>query len=184
MFVYFSSQIQSRPMRILYIHGLDSSPNPQRIDSLEQADHQVFALHLDYRQQPDAYQILRQYAQKETVEFIVGSSLGGALGFWLAEEMGLPCLLFNPAVYLARAEMNVSLTHRVGSPSRWVVIGDQDDVVDPEVSWSFFQKQASSEIQQRVIRCQWLGHQIDFATFQEIQRWAGLDKSRVDVTQK
>jgi uncharacterized protein len=161
-------------MRILYIHGLDSSPNPDRIQSLEEAGHQVFALHLDYRQQPDAYAILRAYAQQNHLDFIIGSSLGGVLGFWLAEEMGVPCLLFNPAVYLSRSEIHIELTARRGCSLRWVVIGEQDEVVDPEESWRFFQQPDQQQARQRVIRCQWLGHQIDRATFREMQRWAGL----------
>lgn len=161
-------------MRILYIHGLDSAPNPDRIASLEAAGHEVFALHLDYRQQPDAYDILRDYAQQQRIDYIIGSSLGGALGFWLAEEMGVPCLLFNPAVYLSRPEINIELTAQPGCPARWVVIGEQDDVVDPAQSWAFFAQQDQRQTWQRVIRCQWLGHQIDRATFREMQRWAGL----------
>jgi hypothetical protein len=104
---------------------------------------------------------------------IVGSSLGGMLGFWLAEEMGVPCLLFNPAVFLTRPEVSIDLIQRLGCPARWVVIGDQDEVVNPDQSWAFFQNQGQ-QTRQRVIRCQWLGHQIDLVTFQEIQRWVGL----------
>jgi uncharacterized protein len=161
-------------MRILYIHGLDSAPHPERTQSLEDAGHQVQALHLDYRAQPDAYAILRQLARREEIDFIIGSSLGGVLSFWLAEEMGVPCLLFNPAVYLTRPEINIELEAQLGCPARWVVIGDQDEVVDPGQSWYFFQQPEQQQTWQRVVRCQWLGHQIDLATFREMQRWAGL----------
>jgi hypothetical protein len=64
--------IPIKSMRILYIHGLDSAPNPDRTASLEVAGHQVFALHLDYRNQPDAYAQLRAFGEQEQVEYIVG----------------------------------------------------------------------------------------------------------------
>ncbi len=161
-------------MRILYIHGLDSRPNPERISSLESNGHQVFALHLDYRTEPSSYLKLKQYAKGEQVEFIVGSSLGGLMGFWLGEELGLPCLLFNPAVYFGRENANIQLENRIGCPRRWVVIGEKDEVVDPQISYQYFEDIAPQSQAQRVIRCQWLGHQIDPDTFREVQRWVGL----------
>ncbi|RMG70989.1 MAG: alpha/beta hydrolase [Bacteroidetes bacterium] len=162
-------------MRILYIHGLDSSPNPDRIGWLERAGHRVFALHLDYRQQPDAFAILRGYAQANQIEFIVGSSLGGFLGFWLGEALGLPTLLFNPAMTMVRldeARIDPNMPRRC--PSRWVVLGAQDDTVDPFQNEAFFADPDNQVPYQRVVRCQWLGHQIDPDTFAAMARWAGL----------
>lgn len=161
-------------MRILYIHGLDSRPNPERISSLEAEGHQVFALHLDYRLQPNSYKQLRRLAREREVEAIVGSSLGGLMGFWLAEELGLPCLLFNPAVYYGREKANIKLEAQLGCPQRWVVIGADDEVVDPEISWQYFADIGPQSHGQHVIWWQGLGHQIDLETFRAAQRWAGL----------
>ncbi len=161
-------------MRILYIHGLDSRPNPERISSLEAEGHQVFALHLDYRTQKDSYKQLRTLACEREVEFFVGSSLGGLLGFWLAEELGLPCLLFNPAVAYGKELAHIEVANTLGCPQRWVVIGSEDEVVDPEISWQYFADIAEKSISQQVIWWQGLGHQIDLNTFRAAQRWAGL----------
>jgi uncharacterized protein len=174
MFAYFSSPTSIKNMRILYIHGLDSRPNPERISSLESNGHQVYALHLDYRLERNAYARLRQLSRDKRVEFLVGSSLGGLMAFWLGEELGLPCLLYNPAVYYGRDQANIVVQQQLGCPARWVVIGDEDDVVDPEISWQYFQDISPQVNFQRVIRYQGLGHQIDPSTFRETQRWAGL----------
>jgi predicted esterase YcpF (UPF0227 family) len=82
----------------LYIHGLDSSPLKEKLDILKGAGMNVFALHIDYRNQKNSYDLLENFAKKNEINFIVGSSLGGYIGFWLAEQLGIPCLLLNPAL--------------------------------------------------------------------------------------
>ncbi|MEL6191361.1 MAG: YqiA/YcfP family alpha/beta fold hydrolase [Bacteroidota bacterium] len=164
-------------MKILYIHGLDSSPNPDRIGYMEEMGHEVVALHLDYREQPDAYHILDKYAREELIEGIVGSSLGGFLGFWLSQHLGVPCLLYNPAMWLDAVELKIPAPKKDACPQRYVVLGDEDDVVDPDQNWQFFSQAGKNQGLQSVIRCQGLGHQIDVRTFQDTFRWAGLGNS-------
>ena len=82
----------------LYIHGLDSSPLKEKLDILKASGMNVFALHIDYRNQKNSYDLLENFAKKNEINFIVGSSLGGYIGFWLAEQLGIPCLLLNPAL--------------------------------------------------------------------------------------
>ncbi|GAB4414814.1 MAG: hypothetical protein OHK0039_22940 [Bacteroidia bacterium] len=160
-------------MQILYIHGLDSSPNPGRMQYLEARGHQVHALHLDYRQQPDAYQILHDFACETGTQFIVGSSLGGFLGFWLAEALALPCLLFNPAMHVSLVEARIPAIER-RCPQRWVVLGEIDTVVDPQAGWVFFAAPAQQGPEQYVMLRQGLGHEIDPPTYAASVRWAGL----------
>lgn len=159
-------------MNILYIHGLDSSPNPFRIDWLQAQGHTVHALHLDYRTEPEVYNLLRRAAIESS--FIVGSSLGGRLGYWLSEELGIPCLLYNPALALEIPDLTENYSTLTGCPERYVVLGDQDDVVDAQATWNWLTARESPSCRQRVIRCHWLGHEIDPDTFVETCRWAGL----------
>lgn len=159
-------------MKILYIHGLDSSPNPQRISYMQDLGHETLALHLDYRKQPDAYHLLHTLAREEGVKGIVGSSLGGCLGFWLGEDLGLPCLLFNPAMWLTPEEIGISADLARRCPKRYVVLGDLDERVNPDENWAFFALPENQAPHQRVIRSMGLGHQIDALTFEETFRWA------------
>jgi hypothetical protein len=53
------------------------------------------------------------------------------------------------------------------------VIGAQDEVVDPQENWRFFENMPSPAPFQRVLLCQWLGHEIDLDTFAAMVRWTG-----------
>jgi len=160
-------------LKALYIHGFDSFPVPEKIQILRNAGLEVIAPHLDYRNQPDLYQLLKEIVISENIEFLIGSSLGGFTAFWLAEDLGLPCLLFNPAMSfgdLFKKHLPEIPNHLC--PARFVVIGAKDETVDPSTNQAFFENLTSESCHQRVIICQWLGHQIDFATFEEMVCWA------------
>ncbi|MCI4670127.1 MAG: hypothetical protein MRZ79_18465 [Bacteroidia bacterium] len=161
-------------MKVLYIHGLDSQPNEERIKYMESLGHEVDALHLDYRNEPETYRILKELAQGNNIEYLVGSSFGGFLSFWLGEELGLPSLLFNPAMHVSPEQAYFKAPNERKSPKRRVVIGGLDDVVDPQENWKFFEQEGNLALDQRVIMCQWLGHQIDQDTFIDACSWARL----------
>lgn len=161
-------------MKILYIHGLDSSPNPDRMGWLRKQGHTVSALHLDYRNQPDSYKLLSETIHSEQIDFIVGSSLGGRLGFWLSEEFGIACLLFNPALALEIPGLTNPMLENPECKQRHIVLGALDEVVNPHDTWEWLKKAERIGLTQRVGMFQHLGHQIDFETYVESCRWAGL----------
>ena len=161
-------------MNILYIHGLDSSPNPERIALLEQSGHQVSALHLDYRTEPATYQRLRETAVKDSTDFIVGSSLGGRLGYWLCEDLGIPGLLFNPAVAMEIPGLEIPVLSSLRCPQRYIVLGARDERVNPVDSLHWLRTKKRDDCAEFVCTCDWLPHEIDLPTFQMMARWAGL----------
>lgn len=156
-------------MKILYIHGLNSFPHQERLDILK-AKGQVFALHLDYENEPKTFEILKNYAVDNQIDFIVGSSAGGYIGYWLGQELNIPQLLFNPAVGLRVIENDTGyqISERKDLKS-WVIIGKNDETVSPESTLDFFDGKANV----RIIVCQWLAHQIDLQTFEEGVNWCG-----------
>ncbi len=74
----------------LYIHGLHSKINDEKIKILEKYFDRTTALNIDYINQPNAYDILKELSQKESVDFIVGSSFGGYFGFYLSRALQKP----------------------------------------------------------------------------------------------
>ena len=160
-------------MKTLYIHGLESFPVPGKLEIMKKLGLEVTALHLDYMQQHDSYEILKNEAIKNNVEFIVGSSYGGLLGYWLAEDLALPCLLFNPAMtYRTELKMYIPKVLKLKCPARFVVLGVNDDTVDPLANAKFMKENDRKNILQKVVSCHWLGHQIDFDTFESMLIWA------------
>ena len=162
--------------KILYIHGLDSYPHEERLEWLQSAGHQVWALHLNYRKQPDAFYLLENVIDNEGINFLVGSSLGGRLGFWLGEKHGIPALLFNPALAMEIPGLQVPEMSPVSCPLRWVVLGETDDVVDPQASWTWLKQLPCDRASLSVAMIQGLGHQIDARTYEQSCRWAGLGR--------
>ncbi len=163
-------------MKTLYIHGLDSFPRSEKIDILKKVGLDPVALHLDYRQQLGVYQILKENAVQKKVDFIIGSSLGGLLAYLLSEDLGLPCLLFNPAMEVLRQKAvyynQIPEITSFNCKDRYVVLGANDDTVDHEISRDSFKKMEKKGLNQKVVVCDWLGHTIDFKTFYDMVNWA------------
>lgn len=158
-------------MNILYIHGLNSSPKAEKLEILKAKGHQVFALHLDYENEPKTFEILKKYAIEHQIDFIVGSSAGGYIGYWLGQELRIPQLLFNPAV--GKRSITYDINYKIEEQEQlksWVILGEKDKVVEPKSTLNFFENKSNI----RIIIAQWLAHQIDLQTFAEAVNWSGL----------
>ncbi|MEZ5194906.1 MAG: YqiA/YcfP family alpha/beta fold hydrolase [Bacteroidales bacterium] len=161
-------------MKTLYIHGLDSYPKIEKIDILKKHHLDPVALHLNYREKLGFYETLKETAIRKNVKFIVGSSLGGYLGFLLAAELGIPCLLFNPAMeYKEKIFYSFMPTiEEFKSPNCFVVLGEWDKTVNPEETKKTLKEYQHNGLKSKIITCEWLGHEIDLDTFEEMLSWA------------
>ena len=161
-------------MKTLYIHGLDSYPKPEKLEILKKHKLDPVALHLNYRETLGIYETLKDAAIRKDVKFIVGSSVGGYLAFLLSNDLGIPCLLFNPAMD-TKDHLFYSVMPEIKKSScnyRFVVLGEKDKTVDPDFSRKTFIDLEKEGFENRVITCEWLGHQIDLTTFEGMLNWA------------
>lgn len=160
-------------MRILYVHGLEAKPSPQKVEILTKRGHEVLAPHFEFTKYVDTnepYQELRKIATENRIEFLVGSSFGGFMAYWLGHDLGLPQLLFNPALCYNSLLMPHPLIKLRDELCSWVVLGGKDELLPAELNAEFFDNKPAA----RVIICRWLPHRIDLQTFEEMARWAGL----------
>lgn len=157
-------------LKILYVHGLDSAPRQDKSDILRRLGAEVHALHIDYRENPDAYWILYSYIVKEGINFLVGSSYGGMLSYYLAGDLNIPALLFNPALHSVSLEPELPKQLKHPQANIFVVLGANDKTIPPQKSLKFFKAHQIKNT--RIITCEWLAHQIDLITFQEMCQWA------------
>lgn len=156
-------------MNILYIHGLDSSPKPEKIELLKQYGSAV-GLHLDYKKEENPFKLLNDTILNENISHIVGSSLGGFLGFWLGEKNSLPCLLFNPALGMRSIDVQVERNYNK-CPKRLIVLGEQDDVVLPYHTIEFLRPFSRKKTQQEIIIDSTMEHRISDENFVKYVRY-------------
>ena len=156
-------------MNILYIHGLDSSPKPEKIGVLKQYG-RVVGLHLDYKKEENPFKLLNDTILNENISHIVGSSLGGFLGFWLGEKNSLPCLLFNPALGMRSIDVQVERNYNK-CPKRIIVLGEQDDVVLPYHTIEFLRPFSRKKTHQEIIIDSTMEHRISDENFVKYVRY-------------
>lgn len=160
-------------MRTLYLHGLDSHPTPEKNKIMKDAGLTLTALHISYREKLGVYETMKDTAIRKKIEFIVGSSLGGYIGNVLAEDLGLPCLLFNPSMHYTDVFYSkIPVIEDPKCPARYVVLGHNDPTVNPHHSLKVFGQADATAMDQRILTCHWLGHQVDERTFREMIHWA------------
>ena len=148
----------------LYIHGLDSKPNKDKIEIIENYS-TSYALHLNYHNQPDSFNVLSDLILNKGVNCIVGSSFGGMLGYWLAEKHKIPALLYNPALNIDNSIIHFEINHNK-SPYKLIILGEKDKIVSPFYTNEFL-KENLMETNYEIIKYPKLEHQIDINTFKD-----------------
>jgi hypothetical protein len=83
--------------KILYLNGYQSKLIPPKKETLLEYG-ELIAPYIDHHKEKDIYLNLEKVVKEEGIDLIIGSSMGGALGFLLSSNFNIPALLFNPAV--------------------------------------------------------------------------------------
>lgn len=79
----------------MFLHGLESVVPSQKTEWLNQ-NFDVLVPQIDYRKEGVFNDVLSQ-AKEFNPEIIIGSSMGGYFGYYIAGELKTPAILFNPA---------------------------------------------------------------------------------------
>ena len=117
-------------MHILYIHGLESSTNCLKVQWLKSLGHTVYNPKIDYKD-PEAFFKVKRIAQKNNIDLIIGSSMGGYFAYAIATSTNQKCILLNPALH-SRAFEPENVNYGMCQPDITCVLGNHDTVINPE----------------------------------------------------
>ena len=153
-------------MNILYLHGLDGDLAPEKRTILQKYG-KVFSPAIDYRTEYNSIELLVEQYKNEKIQAVIGSSLGGFVGYYVADAYKLPSLLFNPALASRSISQKVPTFKNPYLSFKQIVIGAQDDVVDPKGTFTFLSKNLQEHTNYDIHVRQDLGHRISIEVFKE-----------------
>lgn len=117
-------------MRILFLHGLESTNQSSKVHHMQSQGHQVIAPKMNYFDNEQLYQETLDKLLEFKPKLIVGSSMGGYFAFHLGTHYSTNLLLLNPALPTRRIDPSIFADGKKTSKI-WALIGKNDDVVDP-----------------------------------------------------
>jgi predicted esterase YcpF (UPF0227 family) len=159
-------------MKALYIHGLNSSPNPKKLEIIESLGLEVVSPFIDYDQEKAAvYDRVKNIALENNVDLIIGSSLGGFIAFWLANDIHIPALLFNPALYFESMQPFIPKVDSLNETPLYVCLGEKDKQVNPSEVQEYLNKLNPHHKMLKILKASWLPHGIDLSTFRSMISW-------------
>lgn len=142
--------------KILYLHGLEAGPFGKKAKYL--ADHYcVHAPSIDYTEY-DTFDQLSLVVESGKFDLIVGSSMGAFVGLGLSSCYGIPIIAINPPMkadnrtidlfYCREVMDHIEVELQLPNPfvKRTVVVGLQDEVVDPMFTKQYFDESPAFDV--------------------------------------
>lgn len=153
-------------MNILYLHGLDGDLAPEKRTVLEKYG-KVFSPAIDYRTEYNSIELLVEQYKNEKINVVIGSSMGGFVGYYIADAYQLPSLLFNPALTSRSVRQNIPTYKNPYLSFKQIVLGVDDDVIDPKGTFAFLSKTLQEHTDYDIHVRQRLGHRIPVEVFKQ-----------------
>lgn len=117
-------------MKVAYLHGLESNGIGPKNDFLKKTFSKVYDPIIDYRDTENVWDTIYNDILKFRPDYIIGSSMGGWFAYNIGKKLGVPTLLFNPALHTRSINPNVD-TSGSKYPKHTLVLGSFDKVIDP-----------------------------------------------------
>ncbi len=155
-------------MNILYLHGYNSVNINSRTEWLSTKGNLTNPL-MDYHNYVESYQYLDKIVVKNKIDIIVGSSLGGLLGFYLANYHNLKTVLLNPALIMGNV-LRPDNRQLATQAKHFISLGKHDDVIPPHTTKAVLKEVKSNYF----IKEYNIGHKTTFDVFLDICKISGL----------
>ncbi len=155
-------------MNILYLHGLNGNNISERTEWLSKYG-KLINPKMDYKNYIESFKFLEKLVIKYKIDVVVGSSMGGFLGFHLANYYGLSSILLNPALLITNI-VNPNIKQFAKRTLHYISLGKQDDIIP-----NFTTKAVLEETGSRAIIKEYnMGHETNFDVFLDICKTSGL----------
>lgn len=153
-------------MKILYLHGLDGSLGDEKRGILQKFG-TVLSPAIDYRTEYNSIEMLVEQFKNDKIDVVVGSSMGGFVGYYVSNAYKRPALLFNPALASRSVRQKVpTYTHPLLG-FKQLVIGTRDDVINAKDTLEFLSKNLQIHTNYHIHIRQELEHRIPVDVFEE-----------------
>ena len=154
-------------MTILYLHGLESKLSDVKRAVLEEFA-TVIAPDMDYKSNSEMFNYLLETYKNDSIDCIIGSSMGGFMGYHIAMTLGCPALLFNPALPIRSLNQVVPQNVIPKQKQRFsIVLGSQDETVPAILNLKYFSENLLSTVHFDIKIRPDLAHQIPLNVFTE-----------------
>jgi predicted esterase YcpF (UPF0227 family) len=153
-------------MNILYLHGLNSNLSGEKRTILEKYGI-VHSPSIDYGSDDKCIENLRSQLAEGNVDVVMGSSMGGFVGYYLSMAFHKPALLFNPALVTRSVFQNVPDYKNPDRSFKRLVLGAKDEVVDPKTTLNFVAERIKDDTDYQIILRSDLAHRIPLGIFEE-----------------
>ena len=137
-------------MNLLYIHGLESTEpisDEKRDALLQNGGTTIIAPKMNYHNNSNIFMELTQNHSAGNFDLIIGSSMGGFMAYYLSLFWEKPCLAFNPALAHRNVAQNLpdGILDLKRKKTIQIVMGAQDDIVDPKTTLYFLEQRITAE---------------------------------------
>ena len=152
--------------KILFLHGLESSNKGKKIDFLNERA-EILAPKIDYLAEHLEEQLMYMVESFQP-DYIIGSSMGGHVGLMLANYYDIEAVVFNPAIHSRSIEPKLNRLLSKDPKFNFqplIVLGLEDDVIDPNVSKEIFE---DSMFYSDIVEVENMGHRINYDVFVDI----------------
>ena len=149
-------------MKIAYLHGLESSIDifSVKITWLKENFDQIYTPTIKY-QNKESFASITSHIKKQSPDYIVGSSIGWYFAYLIGATLGIPTILFNPAV-IGRSFDPVVDDSNLKVTTHNVFLGKTDEVISGALVQSYFNRLGQGEFTYTVYNG---GHRVSAEVF-------------------
>ena len=143
--------------KIVYLHGLESEAGGPKVSFLAEKG-MVYAPAMNY----ESLNLHEFILTLGMPDLIIGSSMGGYVADVIGSRLGVDVLLFNPALHNRTTIREFNVDYGNERYKRTIVLGTEDNVINPEVTKSLWSVHGNEAIHDEV---EGMGHRTPLDVF-------------------